>query len=156
MFIGIKSLSSFYTLTSVAIKIQLSNIIFGSSIFSLVLLRIFLLFISRKKLCHNILVNVFDVNVPWTVSMFPSIAVKLVKISVNLQVRRLTKSILLTKTIFLTVRQQKKNIETAMLNYITQVIIPRSSTYFYRTVQFSRLFFHSLSLSLSRSLHSLS
>lgn len=87
MFIGIKSLSSFYTLTSIAIKIQLSNIflVLQSSVSSSYgLFYFFFIFISSKKLCHNILVNVLDVNEPWTVSMFPSIAVKPVKISVNL------------------------------------------------------------------------
>lgn len=70
--IGIKSLPLFYTLTSIAIKIQLSKHsgFFPSSIF----------IHFKEKLCHNILVNILNVNVSWIVSMIPSIEFVLVNI----------------------------------------------------------------------------
>lgn len=74
IFIAIKSLSSF-AVTSIAIKkndtaFERNRWFCPPSVIHSIYFK------GKEKLCHNILMNVDDVNVPWTVSMFPSIAYK--------------------------------------------------------------------------------
>ena len=77
-------------------------------------------FEEKEKLCHNILVNGDDVNVPWTVSMFPSIACKnQLKIIANRNNQ--------PRLHFETVRQRKKAIVTLIWRTFSDATRPTPS-----------------------------